>query len=88
MNDAATAELARISAALFDALREAYGLAQAREYGEPLREALRFCRDLVAIADETLAAEPQAGEHARGLALHMAEQVAALEALVGSAAAS
>jgi hypothetical protein len=75
-------ELLRISVALRDALREAYGLAQAGEYGEPLREALRFCRDLVALADETLAVDPRAGEHARGLAMHMAEQLAALEALM------
>ncbi len=83
MSDNVVAELARISAALLDALREAHGLAQAGEYGEPLREVLAFCRDLVAIANETLAGDPQAGEHARGLALHMADQLAALEALLG-----
>ncbi len=70
MNDASTAELARISAALLDALRQAHGLAQAGEYGEPLRDCVAFCRGLVAIANETLAAAPQAGEHARGMAKH------------------
>jgi hypothetical protein len=76
-------ELACVSEALLDALREAWGLARAGEYGEPLREVLAFARDLVAIANETLAADPQAGEHARGMALHMAEQLAALEAMLG-----
>jgi hypothetical protein len=81
MTDPVTAELAHVSTALADALREAYGLARTGEYGEPLREVLAFCRDLVAIAEETLATAPQAGEYARGLAKHMAEQLAALETL-------
>lgn len=76
-------ELVNISVALRDALRGAYELAQSGEFGEPLRESLHFARDLVALASETLAADPQAGEHARGLAMHMAEQLAALEALLG-----
>ena len=83
MTDQGHSDLANISATLMDALREAWGLARAGEYGEPLRDVLAFARDLIAIADETLAADPQAGEHARGLALHMAEQLAALEALLG-----
>jgi len=32
----------------------------------------------------TLAADPQAGEHARGLAMHVATQFATLEALLES----
>ena len=51
-------EFLRISRVLMGALREAYGLAQAGEYGEPLREVLHFARDLVALADEALAADP------------------------------
>jgi hypothetical protein len=82
-NNALLVELVNLSAALRDALRGAYELAQAGEFGEPLRETLHFARDLVALANETLAADPQAGEHARGLAMHMAEQFAALEALLG-----
>ncbi len=65
-----------------DALRKAYTLAQSGEFVEPLEELLHHARDLVALANETLAADPQAGEHARGLALHMAEQLAAIEALI------
>lgn len=76
-------ELDNVSATLADALREAHGLAQAGEYGEPLRDVLAFARDLVALANEMLAADPQAGEHARGMALHMAEQLAALETMLG-----
>ena len=53
------------------------------EYGEPLRDVLALARDLVALANESLAAEPQAGEHARGMVLNMAEQLAALEPLLG-----
>ena len=79
----AEVELLHISGALEDALREAYGLAQAGEYGAPLREVLHFARDLPDLAYEALAADPQAGEHARGLALHMGEQLAALERLLG-----
>jgi hypothetical protein len=81
-------ELARISEAILDALREAWRLARAGEYGEPLGEVLTFARDLVALADEALAADPQAGEHARGMATHMADQLAALEALLGLIAAT
>ncbi len=51
-------------------------------YGEPLREVLHFARDLVALADEVLAPDPRAGEHARGMAMHMAEQLAAVEAML------
>ena len=65
-----------------DTLREAYGLAQASEYGDPLREVLHFACDLVTLADETLAADPQGGEHVRGMAMHMAEQLAAVEAML------
>ncbi len=82
MSDRALLELVSMSSALVDALREAYGLAQAGELGDPLREALDFARDLVALANETLATDPQAGEHARGIALHMAEQLAAVERLL------
>ena len=60
-------ELVKISEALRDALREA----------------LHFARDLLDLANETLAGDPQAGEHARGMALHMAEQVAAVESMLG-----
>ena len=83
VSDRALLELANMSAALADALREAYGLAQGGEFGEPLRQVPHFARDLVALADETLAIDPQAGEHARGIALHMADQLAAVEALLG-----
>ena len=83
MKSSASEELVRISSALVNALREAYSLAQAGQYGEPLRETLMFARDLVVLADELLAADPQAGEHARGMALQLAEQLAALEALIG-----
>ncbi len=76
-------ELYNISEALVDVLREAYGLANAGEFGEPLREILRHARELVALANETLAADRQAGEHARGTAMRMAEQLVALEALFG-----
>ncbi len=51
--------------------------------GQPLREVLAFARDLVALANEVLAADPQAGEHARGMAMHMAEQLAAVERMLG-----
>ena len=67
-------------------LREAYGVAQSGEFGEPLSGILRYARDVVALANETLAADPQAGEHARGMAMHMAEQLAALESLLGPVA--
>jgi hypothetical protein len=70
-----------------EALREAYGVAQGGEFGDPLREALNFARDLLDLANETLAGEPQAGEHARGIAMHMAEHLAAVEALLGPIAA-
>ena len=60
-------QLAKISEALRDALRKAYELARAGESGEPLREALHFARDLLDLANETLAGDPQAGEHARGM---------------------
>ncbi len=76
-------ELVRISAALVDALAEAREFVERGEFGAPLREVLTFARDLVVLADETLALDPHAGEHARGLAMHMAEQLAALEALLG-----
>lgn len=61
-------ELVKISEALRDALREAYELARAGESGEPLRETLHYARDLLDLANETLAGDPQAGEHARGMA--------------------
>jgi imidazoleglycerol phosphate dehydratase HisB len=80
-------DLVKISEALRDALREAYELARAGESGEPLREALHFARDLLDLANVTLAGDPQAGEHARGMAIHMAEQLAAVEALLGPMAA-
>jgi hypothetical protein len=76
-------ELAHISKALTDALLEAYELARAGEFGAPLRDALHFARDLVALANEALASDPHAGEHARGMAMQMAEQLACLEALLG-----
>jgi hypothetical protein len=72
---------------LRDALREAYELARAGESGEPLRETLHYARDLLDLANETLADDPQAGKHARGIAMHMAEQLAAVEALLGPMAA-
>ena len=75
-------ELRNISAALLGVLREAYGAAQSGEVGERLREMLRYAHDLVDLANERLAADPQAGEHARGLAFHMAEQLAAVEGLL------
>ncbi len=75
-------DLARISATLVDALAEARDFVERGEFGAPLREVLAFARDLDVLADEMLAADPHAGEHARGLAMHMAEQLAALEALV------
>jgi hypothetical protein len=81
-------ELVKISDAIRDALREAYELARAGENGEPLREALHFARDLLELANETLAGDPQAGEHARGMAMHMAEQLAAVEGLLGPMAAA
>ena len=60
MNDSSNAdELARNSAALTDALREAYGLAQAGEFGQRAHEALHVARDPVALAGETLAADPR-----------------------------
>jgi hypothetical protein len=74
-------ERVRISEALLAALREAHALAQAGEFGEPLREVLQYASDLVALANETLAADPHAGEHACGIAMHMAEQLAAVEAM-------
>jgi hypothetical protein len=80
-------ELVKISEALRDVLREAYELARAGESGEPLREALHYARDLLDLANETLAGDPQAGEHARGMAMHMAEQLEAVEALLGPMAA-
>ena len=80
-------ELVKISEALRDALRDAYELARAGESGESLREALRLARDLLDLANETLAGDPQAGEHASGMAMHMAEQLVAVEALVGPMAA-
>jgi hypothetical protein len=76
-------DLARISATLVDALAEARDIVERGEFGAPLREVLAFARDLAVLADETLAADPHAGEHARGLAMHLAEQLAALDALVG-----
>ena len=76
-------ELAGISAALVDALAEAREFVERGEFGAPLREVLAFARDLLVLADETLAADPHAGEHARGLAMQMAEQIATLEALLG-----
>lgn len=79
----ASTDLARISAALVDALAEARDFVERGEFGTPLREVLAFARDLAVLADETLAADPHAGEHARGLAMQMAERLAALEALVG-----
>lgn len=51
-------ELVKISEALRDALREAYELARAGESGEPLRGALHFSRDLLDLANETLAGDP------------------------------
>jgi len=72
---------------LRDALRDAYELARAGESGESLRDALRLARDLFDLANETLAGDPQAGEHARGITMHMAEQLVAVEALVGPMAA-
>lgn len=81
-DNALLTELVKISAALRDALRGAYELAQSGEFGEPLRECLHFARDLVGLANETLAADPQAGERARGLAMQMAEQLAAIEAML------
>jgi hypothetical protein len=69
-------------------LREAYELARAGENGEPLREALHFARDLLDLANETLAGDPQAGKHARGMSMHMAEQPAAVEGLLGPMAAA
>jgi len=76
-------ELCNISEALVNVLREAYRLANAGEFGEPLREILRHAHELVALANETLAECPRAGEHARGMATRMAEQFVALEALFG-----
>jgi hypothetical protein len=87
MSDRTLLELDNISAALVDVLREAYGVAQSGEFGEPLQEILHHARDLVAFANETLAGDPQAGEHARGMAMYMAEQLAAVEALLGPIAA-
>jgi len=84
-SDQSLLELMRISGALLEALREAYGIAQAGEFGEPLRETLRHAHDLLDIADQTLAADPQAGEGAHGLALHMAEQLAAVERILAPA---
>ena len=80
-------ELVKISEVLGDGLREAYELARAGESGEPLREVLHLARGLLGLANETLAGDPQAGEHARGMAMHMAEQLAAVEALLGPMAA-
>lgn len=77
-------ELVKISEALRDALRVAYELARAGENGEPLGEALHFAPDLLDLANETLAGDSQAGEHARGMAMHMAEQLAAVEGLAGA----
>ncbi len=76
-------ELAGISAALVDALAEARHFVERGEFGAPLREVLTFARDLLVLADEALAADPHLGEHARGLAMQMAEQIATLEALLG-----
>jgi hypothetical protein len=52
MTDQTLSELARISAAPLDALREANEFAQAGEYGDPLREVMHFARDLVALASD------------------------------------
>jgi hypothetical protein len=84
----ALVELVKISEAIRDALREAYELARAGENGEPLREALHFARDLLDLANETLAGDPQAGEHTRGMSMYMAEQLAAVEGLLGPMAAA
>ena len=75
-------ELVRISDALRDALCEAYALARGGEDGEPLREALDYARDLLDLANETLAGDPQAGEHARGMAMHTAKQLTDVEAVL------
>ena len=59
-------ELVKIADALHDALREAFELARAGERDETLH----YARDLLDPANETLAGDPQAGEHARGIATH------------------
>jgi hypothetical protein len=48
-----------------------------------LHEPLRYARDLLDLANEMLEADPQAGEHARGIAMQMAEQLAAVESMLG-----
>ena len=56
---------------------------------EPAKMASRWvrpCTDLLDLANETLAGDSQAGEHARGMAMHMAEQLAAVEGLAGAEA--
>jgi hypothetical protein len=75
-------DLGQISTALLDALREAQALAHAGEYGAPLRKVLDACRQLVARADAAFESYPGISEDARSLTLHMAEQLAVLEALV------
>ena len=65
-------------------LREALHFARDPPHAARARQNLRgAARCLLDLANETLAGDPQAGEHARGMAIHMAEQLAAVGALLG-----
>ena len=77
-----TAQLARISGALVKAITEARTLAARGDFGADLCELVQQPQELHDIALEVLAAHPDPGAQARGLAAAIGNELAELEAML------
>jgi hypothetical protein len=76
------AELARISAALVKAIADAHFLTARGDFTADLFELVQHARELHDIALEVLAADPDPGTQAHGLADAIGNELAELEAML------
>jgi hypothetical protein len=78
-------DLARVSAEFLNAMGEAQAMMDAGEFGDPLREVLRYCSELLDIANDYMSG-PDVLEAAKGPLLEMTQRLQRVRSLLDSSA--
>jgi hypothetical protein len=86
MDPARAAQIGRTIAAMIKAVAQARTLADRGAIGADFRELVQHARQLHELALEELAADPEAGEYARGLAETISNKLDELEAMLAEQA--